>query len=235
MAHVEGSPAGSGSSASRPGKGAGRPARAGRSGRPGRPSKDEAQDTRALLIDAATRLFARHGYAGTSTRAIAREVGLSESVLYAHFPNKQAIYEAAYSQGGPAAVTAVIDTLAERDLDPPAYARAFATELLARWDTDRARRLTSLTGHDGLVHDPALLEDIERALARLTEVFTTWAEQGAIAPGEAEPRDLAYVLLAPIAHARQLWLHDSATAEQLRTGRERIVRHGDFVAGVLGR
>src|ERR1700730_11096107 len=66
--------------------------------RPGRPRRVEPGDAKAALLAAALTLFARHGYAGTSIRAIAREVGLSESVLYAHFDSKRAIFEAVLAQ-----------------------------------------------------------------------------------------------------------------------------------------
>jgi len=53
--------------------------------RRGRPPKAAAGDTKEELLQAALALFAAKGYEGTSVRDIARSVGLSESVLYAHF------------------------------------------------------------------------------------------------------------------------------------------------------
>ena len=50
--------------------------------------------TRARILDAALDLFARHGFAGTSVRQLARAVGLRESSLYNHFASKEAIYHA---------------------------------------------------------------------------------------------------------------------------------------------
>src|SRR5512146_2504923 len=59
--------------------------------RRGRPPKADAGDTKELLLQAALALFAEKGFEGTSVRDIARSVGLSESVLYAHFDSKRAI------------------------------------------------------------------------------------------------------------------------------------------------
>src|SRR5262245_58102542 len=114
--------------------------------RPGRPPKAEAGDTKAALLDAALRLFAKHGYAGTSIRAIAREVGLSESVLYAHFTGKPAIYRAAMSLAGP---QATLVALGDGAGDPAEFVREFAARLLALWDTPRSRQVASLVARDG--------------------------------------------------------------------------------------
>lgn len=46
------------------------------------------------IVDAAEQLFAEHGYDGTPLREIAQRVGIREPSLYAHFPNKDAIYGA---------------------------------------------------------------------------------------------------------------------------------------------
>ncbi|MCU1527163.1 MAG: TetR family transcriptional regulator [Frondihabitans sp.] len=45
-------------------------------------------------MDAAARLFVDRGFTATSTRSIADEVGIRQSSLYYHFPNKESILEA---------------------------------------------------------------------------------------------------------------------------------------------
>lgn len=48
--------------------------------------------TRAQLVDVATRLFAAHGYDGTSIEAVLAESGASRGSLYHHFPGKEALF-----------------------------------------------------------------------------------------------------------------------------------------------
>lgn len=50
---------------------------------------------RTLLLDAAVENFAREGYAGATTREIARSAGVLESTMFRIFPTKEALYEAA--------------------------------------------------------------------------------------------------------------------------------------------
>lgn len=57
---------------------------------------ERGQATRDQLVEIATRLFAEHGYDGTSIDAVLQESGVSRGALYHHFPGKDALFEAAY-------------------------------------------------------------------------------------------------------------------------------------------
>lgn len=57
-------------------------------------SRSSAQDRQASLIGAAATLFAAKGFSGTTTRDIAKAAGVSEALLYKHFPTKRALYGA---------------------------------------------------------------------------------------------------------------------------------------------
>ena len=53
---------------------------------------ERGEATRAHLVDVATRLFAAHGYDGTSIKAVLAESGVSRGSLYHHFPGKDALF-----------------------------------------------------------------------------------------------------------------------------------------------
>ena len=63
------------------------------------PGKRAAQGraTRDQLIEVATRLFAEHGYEGTSIEAVLSAAGVSRGALYHHFAGKEALFEAVVS------------------------------------------------------------------------------------------------------------------------------------------
>ena len=47
---------------------------------------------RQLILGAAKRCFARHGFAGTTTKSVAAAASISEALLFKHFPSKSALY-----------------------------------------------------------------------------------------------------------------------------------------------
>ena len=52
------------------------------------------QARHASLIGAAASLFATNGFKGTTTKEIAKAAGVSEALLFKHFPTKRALYAA---------------------------------------------------------------------------------------------------------------------------------------------
>ncbi|RMG19308.1 MAG: TetR/AcrR family transcriptional regulator [Bacteroidetes bacterium] len=51
------------------------------------------------ILEVALRMFAEHGYDGTSTSKIAREAGVSEGLIFRHFSNKEGLLNAIMEQG----------------------------------------------------------------------------------------------------------------------------------------
>ena len=65
------------------------------------------EDRRRAILSAVMPVFAERGFAAATTRELARAAGVSEALLYRHFPSKEALY---------AAITA--EHLADRELHP---------------------------------------------------------------------------------------------------------------------
>jgi AcrR family transcriptional regulator len=84
---------------------------------------ERGQATRTHLIKVAARLFAAHGYEGTSIEAVLAESGASRGSLYHHFAGKEALFLAVLEDVGTmvaAQVTAAIESAG----DPVAELRA---------------------------------------------------------------------------------------------------------------
>jgi AcrR family transcriptional regulator len=56
--------------------------------------KLSSNDRRTAIIGAVRKVFAERGFHGTTTRALADAAGVSEALLFKHFPNKEALYSA---------------------------------------------------------------------------------------------------------------------------------------------
>jgi AcrR family transcriptional regulator len=84
---------------------------------------ERGQVTRAHLIDVAARLFAAHGYDGTSIEAVLAESGVSRGSLYHHFAGKDALFLAVMEEVGVRSAQPVLDAMRDAP-DPVAALRA---------------------------------------------------------------------------------------------------------------
>lgn len=155
-----------------------------------RPTREEARDTRRLILDAALELFAEGGFAGTSMRQIARAVGVRESALYHHFESKAAIFEALVLELGPGKMRRfdALDLDASLAGGPEPLLRSFARLLMEESARPREQKFIRLMLAEaprlkdaGVLHNPMLT-----GMTYLTGVFEALARRGAIRPGDPE-------------------------------------------------
>ena len=57
---------------------------------------ERGETTRQQLLDAATAVFSELGYAGATTKQIARAAGVSEGTIYRHFTDKRELFTAVF-------------------------------------------------------------------------------------------------------------------------------------------
>ena len=104
------------------------------------------------IVAAALGLFARRGFEGTTTRQLARAAGVSEALLFKHFPHKDSLYRAILE-------TKIHDAEQALPLDDSllllpdeAFLRHIATRVMRRVDADdtflRLMLRSSIEGHD---------------------------------------------------------------------------------------
>jgi AcrR family transcriptional regulator len=109
------------------------------------------EERRRLIIDGAAELFSKHGLKGTTTREIAKAVGVSEATVFKHFATKEELYAAIIeAKAQTQQVLGVIGPLAEAR-DDAALLRTLATELIERTQSDptlmRLMFYSALEGH----------------------------------------------------------------------------------------
>jgi TetR/AcrR family transcriptional regulator, mexJK operon transcriptional repressor len=101
---------------------------------------------RKAILDAATKLFLRSGYLGTSMDEIAALATVSKQTVYKHFADKESLFAAIVAAAVDAAGNPVleeVDALAESD-DLAADLRAFARGQLGRVMQPRLMQLRRL-------------------------------------------------------------------------------------------
>ncbi|AVX19487.1 transcriptional regulator, TetR family [Carboxydocella sporoproducens DSM 16521] len=77
------------------------------------------EETRQRILAAALKLFSARGYAGTSTREIAREAGVAEGTIFHYFPTKKALLQGVLE---PIMISSLMRTWAETEQLPLAQA-----------------------------------------------------------------------------------------------------------------
>lgn len=176
-----------------------------------RRTKEEAEQTRQTVIEAALRLFGRYGYSKTTLKAIARESGFSRGPIYWHFRNKTELYEAVMEISQVPLETLVRDTLADT---APAQRRL--ESFVERWlillveDPQFRDSFEILLNKTELTDELAGTLDRERALTR--SVIAMFAELvselGADTRAHADQLGrLCYTYLMGIT---QTWLFDTS-------------------------
>ena len=61
--------------------------------KPGRPSWKDSEGLTIQILDAATKLFAAHGYAATSMEKIATTCDIGKDTVYRRYPSKEALFQ----------------------------------------------------------------------------------------------------------------------------------------------
>ena len=145
-------------------------------------------ERRAQIIESAAKLFSQHGFRGTTTREIARAVGVSEATVFKHFTTKEELYAAiieAKAQTQREHILGVIGPLAEAR-DDAALFRVLATELIARTQSDptfmRLMFFSALEGH-------ALADLFFRRRVQTLDLFLGRYVADRIAAGAFRPAD----------------------------------------------
>jgi AcrR family transcriptional regulator len=202
-----------------------------RRSRRGRPPKAEGRQTRAWILEAALDGFATHGYAGTSIRQIARAVGITESAIYSHFENKQAIFRALITETGPAAVLDALEPAVNLEASPATAIRRLAGLVIDAWDRPLARKVMSVLLREGgpasTIGGINLSSEVARVQERLQAVFQAWMDAGLVRD-DFPAEHLAWELMAPIGMIRVFYLQADASRDRRAKGRELASRHVDY-------
>jgi AcrR family transcriptional regulator len=120
------------------------------------PAREEgARRTRLSIIGAAHRLFAEHGFAGTSIRAIAETAGVAESTVYHVFGDK------------PSLLWAIVEHVVGEGADLESQGAALIEELRSSPDPDKRLRIIARwsrgTYERGIAQIEAVIEEAARS------------------------------------------------------------------------
>jgi AcrR family transcriptional regulator len=157
-----------------------------------------ASERRAVVLDTASRVFARCSYRGATTAEIAREAGVTEPILYRHFASKQALYLACLEDAWRRVRTAW-EQAVEAERDPRSWTQAMAS---AFFEFKQQRSAVASLWMQALTEsgdEPEVRAYLRRHLREVHAFVAGVLRRGQAAgliPADRDPRAEAWIFIA---------------------------------------
>lgn len=110
-----------------------------------RRTKEEAEQTKQDLLDAALVEFSQKGYQATRLEDIAQRAGTTRGAIYHHFGNKASLYEALMESASQQGSVAIQDAIIEGGTFADICQRIFITTLQILEDDPKFRQVMALS------------------------------------------------------------------------------------------
>ncbi len=143
---------------------------------------------REAVLDTACGVFARSSYRGTTTKAIAAQAGITEPILYRHFPSKRDLYLACLDAAW-ARVRGLWDKAVDAEPDPAAWVQAIGLAYLST--KDKRARLVDLwiQALSEASDDPEIRRYLRRQIREVHEYVESLIKRSQEAGGIIRDRD----------------------------------------------
>jgi AcrR family transcriptional regulator len=189
-----------------------------------------AEERRHSIVDAVREVFAEKGFDGTTTRELAKAAGVSEALLYKHFPSKESLYAAMLDAcvKGP--------TFAEfkriLTLDPSTSTLVFmvhfvVTRFILGWAGDPDKKVMDRLSVRSLLDDGAFIKLTHKKfapawIAKFEACLKAAAKAGELHEIPLRP-DLRAWLVHHIAFALMLHLHPEPPAVDYKVSKQALI------------
>jgi TetR/AcrR family acrAB operon transcriptional repressor len=201
-----------------------------------RRTKQEAQQTRHALLDAAEAVFEQRGVAGTSLQEVAEAAGVTRGAVYWHFRDKADLYNAMMDRAVLPFEQHWLEPAADDAADPMQRLRDLLFDILGQIAADpRLQRVISISTHK--VEYVGELDAIrERHLQVCTQARDRFERllRQAVAAGQlsrgVSPKAAAIALHALVDGLINNWMLDRQAFDLKRTGRSAVLQ---ILAGLI--
>ena len=177
-----------------------------------RRTKEEAQETRNQILEAAEKAFYKRGIARTTLADIAVLAGVTRGAIYWHFDNKAELVQALLDS-----MQEPLDALAqasesEEELDPLGCMRELLVQLMHQMASDpKTRRINEILHHKCEFTDQMWVIRVQRQHAtidwheRITRCLSNAINRGQL-PADTDPQRAALAMFAYIDGLIRRWL-----------------------------
>lgn len=203
----------------------------------------KAEDRRPAIAEAVVPVFARYGFAGATTKKLAKAAGVSEALLYKYFPSKDAIYQE---------ILLLLPKRGDSDFEPVDALKPSTESLICRTHVSAQRFLIpNGSAQQEQIRDMhrlvlnSLMEDGKFALrvfkkiaqgplVRFQTAYEAAKSAGDIAPGIVDPTNVFWFVHHTIAMIAYTSLPAQATIDYVGTNEELVRQTVVFVLRGLG-
>ena len=173
-----------------------------------RRSKEDAEQTRNAILDAAELLFCAQGVSASTLEGIARKAGVTRGAVYWHFKDKVDLLRALHERSMTPQEVLVRTAAQEGHPDPLGLLEQAACDMLALFEQDGCQQRVFLILH-GHAPDAEGAAWLQAKNAEMSEVLRLLAEQ-AQAQGQLSedftPAEIAVILMASMSGLLSEWL-----------------------------
>ncbi len=103
-------------------------------------TKENAQETRDNILNAAADVFSHHGVAKSTLDQIAKKASVTRGAIYWHFKNKNEIYDALHERLHNPLMAMLMEKMEEEHQDPILHLRDICINLLLDLEKDKQKR-----------------------------------------------------------------------------------------------
>ncbi|HBT1871504.1 TPA: TetR family transcriptional regulator [Klebsiella pneumoniae] len=166
-----------------------------------RKTKQQARETRQLILDVALRLFSQQGVSSTSLATIAKAAGVTRGAIYWHFKNKSDLFNEIWELSDASISDLEIEYRAKFPNDPLSVIREILVYVLEATVTEERRRLMmEIIYHKcEFVGEMTVVQQAQRAAVLMRSYLSGLMENWLFAPDSfdlhAEARDYVAILL----------------------------------------
>lgn len=156
-----------------------------------------AQPTSEQILCAAARLYAEHGFRGTTTRAIAEAAGVNEVTLFRLFGSKESLIVEAMRQHG---IPVHVGTLPEVPVDPEKELTAWATQTRKVLLSMRSMIVQAMSDAE---HHPEMPKCVARGADAAFDAIHSYLDrvrEGGFVPADAETHAAGGMLISALFH-----------------------------------
>lgn len=173
-----------------------------------RRSKEDAEQTRCAILDAAEQMFCEQGVSASTLEKISRRAGVTRGALYWHFKDKIDLLRALHKRNEPPQKMLIRKAAQEGHSDPLGLLELVAEEVLVSFEQDehQQRIFIILNAHSADAEGMAWMQEMNADMfSTLSALMGLAHEQGALS-ADFTPKETAGILMATMNGLLSEWL-----------------------------